>query len=376
MAKPILFMHMGFPKTGTSTIQEFLYQNRLELLQTGICYPAPLQGIVLTDVQEHGHAHACVTLEKANMSVYGWQWAREHFCAEMKAAGTTVNILSSENFVFEHSDHIAWYLNDFEVKGIYYFRNLFDYLLSLQKTFIRNCLRPDVFTFEYFRNIRILACLRHHMRVLGRDHCFFRDFDHVKPRLLEDFNGIVGMGGLDGFSKVENVNVTPGDAVHAFLYHLSFLPLGYAQYKILKRDLYGMDLEQFAWYKFNALPDAVYELDDYAKRAIKMQGELLQDVDWYDKTLVRRDALKSIPYQNLPTAVQYYIYERLSPESQNILRQWLDIYDGNTPFLPDMTNVDSWKIHVLPFYNNHSALAKRSILEEGRKRLLANQSEK
>lgn len=345
MDKPLLFMHMGFPKTGTTTLQEFLCQNRVELLQKGICYPKPIPSVLITDLPEHGHGFASQT---GNIN---FRDVRKHYLQEMKKARVATNILSSENFVFDHSDTLAGYLEYFDVIGIYYFRNLFDYLASLQKTFIRNCFRPDVFTFAEYRNIRILASLRHHMRVLGRDSCVFRDFDKIKNNLLDDFLGIIGIDDKTSFKEVNDLNVTPGDVVHAFLYQASFLPFHHSLLQQLKKELYSMDLRQFGGYKFNALPAAVFELDDYARQAIRFQGELLQDPDWYDKTIAHGEKLRKISYENLNADIQHYIFERLSHEIQNFLEQRLPT--DKPEFLPDMKNIETWKHQILPLYVAH-----------------------
>lgn len=359
-------MHMGFPKTGTTSIQEFLFSNREALLQNGICYPKPPEDVQITDCLEHGHASACSWFVETYASRWKWWERREQFCKEMKESQCELNIMSSENFVYEHTDNISYYLTDFEVKGIYYFRSFFDYLLSLQKTFIRNCLRPDVFTFDYYRNLRILGSLRHQIKLLGRQNCIFKDFDKLrseKMTIIDDFLETVGVAEKSCYKPVNTLNTTPSDVVHAFLYQISFLPINFSQYMLLKKDLYTLDLGQYSWYKFNPLPQAVYKLDDFAKEAIRFQGELLNDPDWYDKTIERRMVISSITYQDLPAEIQRYIFDNISNAMQSLLRTWLTIPDNKDAFLPSMADIELFKYRILPLYIDHTAKAKKFFLQ-------------
>ena len=40
-----LYLHIGLPKTGTTSIQNYLFENREALMQRGVCYPKPLASV-------------------------------------------------------------------------------------------------------------------------------------------------------------------------------------------------------------------------------------------------------------------------------------------------------------------------------------------
>lgn len=359
--KPVLYMHIGYPKTGTSSIQTFCYKNKGLLHQKGICYPEPrAEGLL----RKHnaGHIYCCETLGLTNFAFRDWKFVRQLYLDEMRSSNCPKNLLSSEQFLFEHSDTLEFWQQDFSIYGICYFRTLFDYLNSLQKEFIKECLRPDVFTFTEFRNIRILGSLKYLIRGTGgRENWIFKDFDAVRHSgtgLIEDFMQILGVEDLSGFFRGSDENVTPQDALLTFLYQLSFLPLDYPQAYCIRKDVTSLKLPEGKGFRNNFLPPRIYELDDYATWAIKFQGELLQQPDWFEKTLERGRALARIPYQDLPAPLQYEIFDRLSEKSKSILEKFLSVpRAGRTdPFLPAMRDVPQFLPRVLPLYARYVSL--------------------
>lgn len=359
--KPLLHLHIGYPKTGTSTIQSFCHSNREALLARGVCYPDPRPEGLL---QNHnvGHIYCCESLGLTNFAFSDWKEVRERYRAEMLASGCPANLLSSEQFLFEHSDTLPFWQEHFTIHGICYFRTLFDYLGSLQKEFIKECLRPDVFTFTIFRNLRILGSLKYLIRATGGpENWTFRDFDAVRASraaLIPDFMRIIGVDGLAGFSPVEDSNLTPSDAKLTFLYQLSFQPFDYGQAYCIRRDVTHMDLPEGDGFRNNFLPPEIYALDDYATWAVNYQGELLRDPHWLERTVERGRELARIPYRDLPAELQWDIFDRLSGQSQEILRKFLPgpLKGRPAPFLPSMRHVEERLHMVLPLYARYVTL--------------------
>lgn len=83
-----LYLHIGVAKTGTTSIQDFLYLNRALLARQGVLYPASVvdQVISLYDCRSH------------NSMCWNQQWARstQRLRSEMLASGCSRVILSSE----------------------------------------------------------------------------------------------------------------------------------------------------------------------------------------------------------------------------------------------------------------------------------------
>lgn len=354
-------MHIGYPKTGTSSIQAFCCRNKDLLLAKGICYPDPRAEGMLRKTNV-GHIYCCESLGLTNYALSDWRAIRERYLEEMLGSGCRHCLLSSEQFLFEHSDTLAFWQRHFFLKGICYFRPLFDYLSSLQKNFIKECLRPDVFTFTHFRNLRILGSLKYLIRATGGpENWTFRDFDAVRASekgLIPDFLHIIGVEDLSGFASVGEKNLTPSDALLTFLYQLSFQPFDYEEAVCIRRDVTNMKLPEGQDFRNNFLPPDIYALDEYATWAVNFQGTLLHRPDWLEKTLERGRALARIPYRDLPAALQYEIFDRLSEKSKNILRKFLPVpLSGRTvPFLPPMRDVAEFLPRVLPLYARYVAL--------------------
>ncbi|MBD5625932.1 MAG: hypothetical protein HDQ90_00200 [Desulfovibrio sp.] len=369
--KNTLYMHMGWSKTGTTTIQHFLYKNHDLLLEKDYCYPI---GHVIDEsvfnykYENHIFAAQCFHGNwNKFQKLHDWTWYRDHILNEMRDANCSNNILSAELFNFEHSDNIEFWKKDYSVKGIYYFRNFFDWLVSQQKEYIKYFLPPSVFVFDRERNYAIMGCLRHHLRVLGRDNCIFIDFDKVKKRkngLLESFLDAVDVGAhaLSGFSVVPDENTTPNDAHLMFFYQCSFAPFGRREFSSLFKEVREMDLHQFKDFHSNTLPPNIYTLDEYAEYGLKYQGVLLNDPDWYDKNVARAQELAKIPYQDLPPEIQYHILENLSDASRELIYSWLPgakQATPNQPYLPSMKNFYDFRDTILPIYKRYSDLMRQ-----------------
>lgn len=359
--KPLLYLHIGYPKTGSSSIQNFCYRNKALLLEKGTCYPDPRPEGLLRNFNV-GHIFCCDSLKYTNYVVPDWRKVRQHYMDEMLESGCPENLLSSEQFLFEHSDTLAFWQERFTIHGICYFRTLFDYLGSLQKEFIKECLRPDVFTFTLFRNHRILGSLKYLIGATGGPgNWTFRDFDAVRASetgLIPDFMRIIGVDDLAGFAPVKAQNLTPPDAQLTFLYQLSFVPFDYEQAFSIRRDVTHMALPEGRGFRNNFLPADIYALDDYATWAVNFQGELLGRPDWLERTVERGRELARIPYRDLPPGLQWDIFERLSGQSQDILRKFLLIPPGgrSEPFLPSMRNVEEKLPMLLPLWARYISL--------------------
>ena len=103
-----------------------------------------------------------------------------------------------------------------------------------------------------------------------------------------------------------------------------------------------MDLSAWRDFRCTLLPPWVFNLDGEAKQAIGRQGELLQDPDWYDKTMERGKELAAIPNHDLPPEIQHDIFNRLSEEARTVLvRHWPKAAQARPtePLLPSMEHI-------------------------------------
>lgn len=349
--KQKLYIHVGFPKTGTSTLQKFFYTHRTALGKSGICYPTPVMGSMLKG-WHYGHCSMCEVDSIFRHDIISWMEYQKIYLEEMLNAKCKINILSAESLPYDSPENLSVFCKEFHVKIICFFRNIFDFLVSGNKQIIREGLRQDIFTYHTYRNFHILARIEEYIAFFGRDNCLFLNYDKVKKEknIVDIFFSLLH-GDFD-FSKyhVENDNTTPADAANMFLYQLSFLPFSFAEWKILKNEILGMDLSAWREYRCTLLPRAVFSLDDDARQAIRRQGELLQDPKWYDKTMESGRELAAIPNHALPPEIQHDIFTRLSENTRaTLVRYWPRAGRARSidPLLPSMEHTSPENFELL-----------------------------
>lgn len=144
-----LYLHIGTPKTGTTSIQEFMVCNREALQQHGICYPDIQKKFANISPNRNGHFLVCrlwegdqrnKTKEKETLEK-GMQIIKEAF----EKYDTVV--LSDEHLWWATSSHRKglWkYLKNqaasgkFQIKIICYLRRQDDYISSHWNQFVKN----------------------------------------------------------------------------------------------------------------------------------------------------------------------------------------------------------------------------------------------
>ena len=133
------YIHIGTHKTGSTSIQYFLFKNRNKLSEQGFLYP--LSGIPNKNL--FGQHHLAVAfLEHLQLNTYnpnagGW----EEVISEANAVPDKNIIISSENFCLPRFDleqiyKIKDYLSQYRVKIVIYLRRQDKYLISKYRQFI------------------------------------------------------------------------------------------------------------------------------------------------------------------------------------------------------------------------------------------------
>ena len=125
-----LYIHIGIGKTGTSSIQDFCFNNRGELQNAGWLYPE-------TGLHGTGH-HALAELEVKKVSSTN----KNNFSKIAQQLGIKSDrsiLLSSENFCFldpDYTDNMAEIIKgDWQVKIIFYVRHQIQLLESIYLQF-------------------------------------------------------------------------------------------------------------------------------------------------------------------------------------------------------------------------------------------------
>ena len=124
--KPTIYIHAGTYKTGTSSIQNFLFDNRDKLSDIGWYYP--LSGCLIKK-NEVGHRHYHLMVDLVRKENYKY-W--KSLIEELKEHKDKNIIISHENFFSPDVNPIdvKKLLSSYQIKLIVYFRHPIDYMES------------------------------------------------------------------------------------------------------------------------------------------------------------------------------------------------------------------------------------------------------
>jgi hypothetical protein len=185
-ARKRIFIHIGTHKTGTTSIQMFLHQNRSRLKKAGILVPRSGTGVI-----DSPAGHQNIAYELCGSPHFERGLGRTaNLLEELHQSQEPVAVISSENFQFLHRfpDKLSKLDQDLDALGydrtyLVYFRNTRDYFVSLYGQ-LKFSDRSPPGTF---------ATLQKDMRakgfVLDRVGRYF-EFDY--DRLIRDWEAIVG----------------------------------------------------------------------------------------------------------------------------------------------------------------------------------------
>lgn len=131
------YLHIGTPKTGTTSIQYFLYKERDSLLNQGYLYP--LAGLFLNapvPAMRYNHGRLVSSIRKTkNIDIW------EEMQREISNFNPKSVIISSETFgtplSFEDILLLKQYLGNYDVKILIYFRRQDTYFISFYCQFIK-----------------------------------------------------------------------------------------------------------------------------------------------------------------------------------------------------------------------------------------------
>lgn len=191
MVKRVI-LHIGFPKTGSSSLQEYLSENRVHLQQVyGICYPK-----AYTNFKKAHQKLDELFVPKPQKKKLNIKLVAEDILHE--AEGAEIVILSCENWAelrFDVSRLRAFlqYLDAKDVQIIGYVREHLDYMQSLWRERIH--FRPN-FTAPFFifseaaqvvQNARVPAMIRNMETVADVDLVFYGKHSLRNENVISDF---------------------------------------------------------------------------------------------------------------------------------------------------------------------------------------------
>ncbi len=211
---PRLWLHCGGYKTGSTRIQNLVYEQREELAAQGWLYPA---AGLKNDEPAVGRRHQRLVYDRRHHPE-AWRAHVTALVAEIRASGATNVVLSSEQWSKDYAPALLGELVDAlleaevigDVRGVLYVRNRRAFARSLYREFVRR--RRVRRTFSSFVGahqvwLDPLAIARDLRTALRGGTLLIRPYDGVDD-VAEDFAQVVGLPlAVDARSPRENVSL-------------------------------------------------------------------------------------------------------------------------------------------------------------------------
>lgn len=207
--KPVMYVHAGYPKTGTTTIQQFLTHNRAALKDMGVLYPK-------TGIQGSGHVKFATPflgrsylsqMRKSNLlsDAGNASQIKKQIAQEISESGTGIKsvIVSAESFHGADNEGlrklVELYKADFELKAVIYLRRQERYAESIHAQAYRvrevgfnrdQLLRGGDLNYDKYINLWIES--------FGSDNLILREYPEkaFNGQLINDFLTAVSIGNL------------------------------------------------------------------------------------------------------------------------------------------------------------------------------------
>lgn len=215
-----LFLHIGYPKTGTSGIQRFLTTNAAALEQAGLLYPK-------TGILNHAHflLHFSLDIfpELCPVPIPPAETLRAQLREEIDASPCQAAVISSEFFVTGRDiQKIRSFFSDYEVKIIIYLRR-HDYMFELafsqsEMTVQDPPWEQDICSYTLYQMCTplipydYLTTLQQWKAVFGPDSLIIRPYEKLQnqPDLFADFLDSMGIANSPAYVRPGLVNSSMG----------------------------------------------------------------------------------------------------------------------------------------------------------------------
>jgi hypothetical protein len=323
MSKTRLFLHIGHPKTGTTSIQTFLLANRPALRKMGVLYP---------DTGLHDSAHrlispayyAAASLENRAAAVMA------RLLDEISASGCPVVVLSFEGLSGDNPAFFSALKERFDTTVIYYVRRHDHIAESRYAQHIRSFLRQEVkpaalairekgFQPDYLRVLRLFGA------VFGRERLAVRVFERealVNRDLIDDFLHVTGISRSPEFVPSTSSNASLKRPYLAFKRHCNLLPLLDDEQKRLNHNLNVLSSHDPGPSTGHLLSpeDRLFLIESQQEANAVLAREFLgrpNGILFTEPAPSSRDAWE--PLQPLAPEGQLDILNRLSPENKTCL---------------------------------------------------------
>jgi hypothetical protein len=221
-----IYLHIGAPKTATSTLQNVLASNYGRLLKEGVLYPRNLRSA------DAHHELACDLIEKYQGSPMSDVWygaqprgqAWQSLQDEMEHQKNSIQsvIISTELFFGQSKnlepivEEMSNYLRGHEVKVIVYLRRQDQLYSSFYNQDVKGMRQWPDSAYQFYETHQLLECGYHSLlgmwsQAFGKKHIIIRPFEPeqwLNGDIVQDFCGSIGIEPLS--SKYEDHNESLG----------------------------------------------------------------------------------------------------------------------------------------------------------------------
>ncbi len=241
-----LYLHVGLPKTGTTTIQYFMGHNRAVLEAHGVCYPDLGFEFFRTNPYRNGRFLSVSYVDEET-----GQKTKSRPCIEYESLLDKLEklgrrygklVLSDESiWSFRANQPVFWQnlKNDLAKRNIdlhfvVYIRRQDSFVLSLYREKIKRS-DIDLTFYEYLDWLRehkypmdFAAYMDMLTKILDLDHIHIRVFERQQFQgeehtLISDFLNIIGLSLKDGFKVLPNENASVDGTYLTMQYYLNTL---------------------------------------------------------------------------------------------------------------------------------------------------------
>lgn len=253
MTKINLYLHIGYPKTGSTSIQQSLRTNRDELMNLGVLFPQ-------TGIYNGGHHLIMAALENSEREISHWvpfEKNPDNYLIDLKReienAKVQNIIISSEDFsLFEDIKNVKEYFEPYRVKIILYLRRQDEYLDSRFRHIIQNAnIQHDSFNIpDYlFRQLDYKCTIERWAEAFGEENIDIIPFDkkEFKDHHIQTFLKHVGLN-VSMNINTKMLNKTLTQVPIRFKIHANKMGLSKSDNQLLRTGLSGMPTDNLKPY--------------------------------------------------------------------------------------------------------------------------------
>lgn len=319
MNKKTLYLHIGFHKTGSTSLQRFLCANAKQLLKAGYLYPKG-------NIAKSAHYGISETLAKTNsytLNPEKYENDRKIIFQQIESIEHENLIISSESLSYCDPKKVHQLFPSYHVKIIAYLRNYPSYVLAMYNQAIRRKRSDYTGTLKEFitsMNDKFLerySALFSWAKIFGPSNITVIPFEKeqlIENDLIKDFLNRINLNNKQGlhFLKKANASVRP-----EVLYLIRAINLSKADYKTRREFIKKITAWDQAHKKNGIIPMLTKEiaeplieassptLQSIAQKLLHREnGKLFVNDTKFDANISQEEALTSLA----KTAIDFHAY--------------------------------------------------------------------